>query len=294
MYIGANSTTLARWPTDGGSPLVADQERLAAVRGLVEDFGLSAVEVSLDSAIIFPGSVGEAFFPAVASLQKEPGFVLSMHLPFRWLDLASGNEAIRRASVDTIRRAIELAAPLRPTTYVLHPCGASTQVAAGPVNTLRRDAMTDLMRRQVSRSLGQIATLLPHRALCIETLEAPSWDMFQPAVVEHDLSICMDAGHLLWLDVDPVEFYHQHAARIREIHLHDVRALGDGESRRYRDHLPLGAGGMDFRALLDTLKTDEFQGSVILEVFSRQDLQQSVAALRRYLEPRDTAGRTVA
>ena len=292
MHIGANTASLSRWPTDGGSPLAAHQDRLAAVRSLVEEFGLDAVEVSLDAAILFPGSAGETFLPAVADLQKELGFVLSIHLPFLWLDLSSGNEAIRLASVDTIRRAIELAAPLHPATLVLHPCGAATQgMASGPVNTPRRDALTDMMRRQCSRSLGEIAAMAPRRDLCVETLEAPTWDMFLPAVEEHDLSICMDAGHLPWLGLDPVAFYQQHAGRIREVHLHDVRALGEGELRRYRDHLALGAGGLDYHALLDALKAGGFGGSVIVEVFSRQELEQSVAALHGYLGPSVTAGR---
>lgn len=284
MHIGANSASLSRWPTDGGSPLAAHQDRLAAVRSLVEDFGLGAVEVSLDSAILFPGSAGEAFLPAVAELQRELGFVLSIHLPFLWLDLSSGNEAIRQTSVDTIRRAIELAAPLHPTTLVVHPCGAATQgMASGPVNTPRRDALTDMMRRQASRSLGEIAAMAPRRDVCVETLEAPAWELFEGAVVEHDLSLCMDAGHLPWLGLDPVEFYLRHADRIREIHLHDVRALGEGELRRYRDHLALGAGSLDYAALLDTLDASAYPGTVIVEVFSRQELEQSVAALRGYL-----------
>jgi hypothetical protein len=69
--------------------------RLAAIRQLVEEYGLSAVELTLDLGVVFPQVFGSGFYAAVAELQQELGFTCSVHLPMLWLDLASLNESVR-------------------------------------------------------------------------------------------------------------------------------------------------------------------------------------------------------
>lgn len=287
MRFGAGTGPLAGWLT-GAQPAASFTElRLAAIRRLVEGYGLAAVEISLDQAVIFPQAANDGFFSGVARLQQELGFSCSVHLPFLWLDLSSGNERVRQASVDTIRQAIALvqAQPIRVSGYVLHLCGSATQgIASRPGNSLRRDALLDVIRAQASRSLDQVATLVPRRDLCVETLEAPAWDLFEPTVEEHGVSLCLDVGHLVWLDLDAKAFYRQHAQRIREIHLHDVRTVGEGELRQFRDHLALGLGGLDYAGFLRLLEAEDFQGTVILEVHTKEALDRSLAAVRPFLD----------
>ncbi len=286
MHIGVNTAAFIRWPGQDRAPAGAISEMLFAARELVEVNGFSALEVGMDPPLLFPQEGVAAFMAGLAALQRELGLVCTVHLPFLWLDLASGNEEIRLASVEAMRRAVALARGLEVSTWVVHPCGAGTQNIAGrPDNSPRRLALADMIRRQANRSIGEVAALMPSRDLCVETLELPAWDFFAGAIEEHDVSICMDAGHLIWMDLDPVNFFRRNAGRIREVHLHDVLPLGSGELRQFRDHLGLGIGVMDYRGLLDALQAARFAGAVILEVFSKEERVSSAAALAPWLRP---------
>jgi sugar phosphate isomerase/epimerase len=288
MEIGTTNIPLADWVVNPTRPEEARSRRLASIRQLVEGYGLSAVELGLDMAIVYPRIFDAGFYVAVADLQQELGFTCTVHLPFLWLDASSLNEPVRQASVDCFRRAVELTRPVEVTTYVLHLWGSATiEIATVLANSSRREAVFVGLMVQAGRSLAEMCELLDPRDLCVENLEAPSFDIALPLVKRHGVGICLDVGHLAYGygcgGGDAFDFLARHGDLIREVHLHDFVNESAGRHTHTRDHLPLGRGQMDTIAFLRKLDEMGFDGPVILEVNSKPDLEESLEQVKSFL-----------
>lgn len=284
MKIGATTLPLAGWVVDPRQPRESQAHRLAAIRRLVEGYGLSAVELTLDLALIFPQVFGVDFYTAVADLQQELGFTCTAHLPFLWVDPASLNEPIRLASTQCLRRAVSLTQPIEVRTYVLHLLGlATTQIIMLLQNTAQRQGVLGGILGQARRSLVEACELVDPADLCVENLEAPPFDAILPLVEQFGVSICLDAGHLAWQGDSATEFLARHGERVREVHLHDAASGPPGSGFRVRDHLALGQGNIDYHRLLRMLEDAGFEGAVILENNTREDLEESLKQIGPFL-----------
>jgi len=280
MKIGATTIALAGWAIDPRQPVASQEQRLEAMRKLITGYGLGAVEMTLDLGILFPQIFPTDFYRRVASLQHELDFTCSVHLPFTWIDLSSLNEPIRLASLESIRSAIDLCRPIQVESFVLHLWGGTThQIASVLQDPVQQQILLSALIIQAGRSLEQICAWLEPRRLCVETLEAPAFDLALPLVEKYDVSVCLDVGHLVWQQVDAIDFLERHSGRIGEIHLHDARRESVGEWERVVDHLPLGEGQIDYQALLHRLREIDFSGVVILELNDRTALEKSLAQI---------------
>ncbi len=104
-----------------------------------------------------------------------------------------------------------------------------------------------------------------------------------------------DTGHLLWAGDDPVAFCRDYAARIKSVHLKDchadVIARGRAEGWAYPDFVrhgvfaELGAGGVDFPAIVQLLREAGFAGWAIVETdrTRRATALESATVSRAYL-----------
>jgi len=284
MKIGTTTLTMAGWLVDQRQPGKSRKHRLAAIRQLVEGYGLSAVELTLDFGIVYPQVFDADFYAAVADLQDEIGFTCTVHLPFLWLDCSSLNEPVRQASTDCLRRAIRLTRPVDVTTYVLHLWGLTTiQIIALLDNPGQRQAVIDGVMAQAGRSLAEVCEVLEPRDLCVENLEAPPFDIAVPLVEQQGASICLDVGHLAWQGGGELDFLTRHGDRIREVHLHDAVSVSTGGRTQTRDHLPLGRGQIDYLAFLRQLEEIGYEGAVILENSSQADLEESLERVKAFL-----------
>jgi sugar phosphate isomerase/epimerase len=73
----------------------------------------------------------------------------------------------------------------------------------------------------------------------------------------------LDTGHARVSGLDSAEiasFVGEHADRISHFHLNDTRGPSD-------EHLPFGAGTIDFEVIFDALP-DDWEGTMSLEVFT--------------------------
>ena len=284
MRIGTTTIPLAGWGVDPRQPEQGRRRRLAAIRQLVQGYGLSAVELNLDLGIVYPQVFDAGFYAAVADLQQELAFACTVHLPFLWLDPSSMNEPLRQVSVDCLRRAIELARPVEVATHVLHLWGATTvNIAVLLTDPAQRGAVLGGLMAQAGRSLAEVCAVLDPRDLCVENLEAPPFDAVLPLVEREGASICLDVGHLACENGDPFDFLARHGDRVREVHLHDFVRAPEGGRARTRNHLPLGRGEMDYLAFLRHLADVEFGGVVILENNSHADVEESLDRVRPFL-----------
>jgi sugar phosphate isomerase/epimerase len=282
VKLGSTTLSLIGWLADPSQPELSRSQRLHAMRRLVTDYGLAAVELSLDLAMVHPTVFDATFYEGVAELQQELGFACSAHLPFLWIEPGSLNEAVRRAGFESLRRAVELTRSVAIDTYVLHLWGLATtlitaQLQPGP----EREAIIGALGIQAERSLADLCQVLPPRDICIENLEDSHFEFTLALANQHQTSLCFDVGHLAWRGDDPLAFLREHGDRIREVHLHDAARQSGGSGPPVRDHLPLGDGQNDYGAIMDMLEEMRFDGTVILELNSEADLKTSLRRLRK-------------
>ena len=188
----------------------------------------------------------------------------TVHLP---LDTWMGHqdEFIRQRSVDKCLRVIERTAPLLPFAYVIHFHGDRR----GERPSLDLVRWTDNHRRSVERLLENVNS----RDLCVETLDYP-YTIIEDIITDHNLSVCLDVGHLLLCGHAPEDYLDRYLPRTRVLHLHGIE---DGHDHRSLSFLPAG--------LLTTLKDQLSNGSkdprvLTIEIFDEEALYQSLDVLK--------------
>lgn len=184
----------------------------------------------------------------------------NVHLPLD-VFLGSADSGRRRRSVDVLLQALELTAPLDPTSWTLHLNPDPADRSAEALNPWQARAVDSI--RQL-RSGG-----FPAERLALENLQQPL--VWMEAVRKATgLPVCMDYGHLLLNGDDPAEFYRRHRDRIIMLHLH-----GAADNRDHRSLNRLHSG--DLHRIPAILK--DYTGSVSLEVFDFEALQSSLETL---------------
>jgi sugar phosphate isomerase/epimerase len=280
LKIGTTTLPLVGWLADPAKPEESQVRRLAAIREIVVEYGLSVVELTLDLGALFPQVFGYEFYTAVAELQEELGFRCTAHLPFLWVDPASLNEPLRRTSVDSLRGAVWRTRGVEVETYVLHLWGlVARQIAAQRWQPDQREIILGALMVQAEKSLAELCEIVEPEDLCVENLEDSLFELALPLVERAGASICLDVGHLASQGSDGLAFLARHRERIREVHLHDAVGSAAGRGVEPRDHLALGQGETDYLAFMQALQESGYNGTVILELNSRADLEESLGRL---------------
>jgi len=187
---------------------------------------------------------------------------LICHLP-TFVSTADLTESLRQASLSEVLRSLEVAADLGSMKVVLHPSFISGLgvVVMDEARKLALESLEAIVER--AERLGVV--------LCIENMFPGTHSLVDPEdFVEifrrfPTLRMTLDTGHAHIRsegERKPLEFIGRFGERISHIHASDNSGRGD-------DHLPVGAGTVDFRKIVTALKKIGYDGTVTLEVFSR-------------------------
>jgi len=284
LKIGATLIPLVGWGLDVDDVEGARQTHLRAVRRLVQEFGVAAVELNGDFSTLYPDVFERTYYEQVARLQEELGFACTVHLPFLWLDGLSLAEPVRRASVECVVRAMDWTRPLVVESYVLHLWGiwSSLMVSVQQMPLQERQRLLEAMLRQAQATLGEVGDLVANHKLCVENLEHFPFEEISALIERQEMRVCLDVGHLTVSGGDAVDFVSRHWDMIGEIHLHDALPDGVGEPG-VRDHLALGRGAVDYVLFLDRLREGGYDKVVILEVNTEVDLVESIERVKPWL-----------
>ena len=284
MKIGAALIPLVGWGLAAEGPDATRRVHLQAIRRLVGEFDLAAVELNGDFTTLFPDVFDGAYYELVAQLQDELGFACTVHLPFLWLDGLSLAEPVREATVECITKVVELTEPVAVESYVLHLWGtwSSLMATVQAMPDGEKRTLLDQMLDRAALTLEQIGQLVTARKLCVENIERFPWRTILPLVEERGMRMCLDVGHLTVEGGDPLEFLADHRELTGEIHLHDAFP-GGASGAGARDHLALGRGRVDYAGLLDKLVDEGYDGVLILEVNTEADLRESVERVRLWM-----------
>jgi inosose dehydratase len=89
------------------------------------------------------------------------------------------------------------------------------------------------------------------------------------------VGLLLDTGHAVYGGADPVAVLRRHGRRVRYVHLKDVRAdelahvrssdVAMGEAWKRGVFCPLGEGVVDFPGLVEALRSNGYEGWLIVE-----------------------------
>lgn len=220
----------------------------------------------------------------IAELELEP---YSFHAPFaEAIDITSLDRQVREDSVREILRAAEAAAEIGVRYFVIHPGPEKDEIPED--QRLRRmdnaaAALNEVARRCRELAIGLVLeNMLPH--LFFGHARDVLWIL--GALETIDVGICLDTGHA-HLSGDLRTVAHKLSGHLWMVHASDNRGQRD-------DHLPPGAGGIDWESLVGGLSRSGFNGALILEIAGDSDADVALDSARhasRYL--RDLVRRVV-
>ena len=200
----------------------------------------------------------------LALLSEESDVTYNIHLPTD-ISLTDPDSSARCHTVETIHNIMNLTSPLSPSTYTLHL----------PYNQeSRKKEDVKKWQERTNGSMIQLTEALStfHFPLSIETLDYP-FEWAEKIVTDHNLSLCMDIGHLMVHGFDAQAFFQKYADIISIIHLHGVE---NGQ-----DHIALNRlSEKNIHLVMKILK--QFRGVVSLEVFSYHHLNASLNFLEEH------------
>ena len=218
--------------------------------------------------LVFESTVPDAL-PArsviteLGRLATEFDLSYNVHLPTD-ISISDPHPDRQKQAVDTMVRVIDLVQPLDPSSLILH-----VPFMVEPPNEPNVGMWQDRVHQSVNNILSAVET---QTAIAIETLDYPL-DLLEDIIVDLDLAICLDLGHLMVYDYDVLEVFNKYASKTSVLHLHGVE--------NGRDHMTLERlTDNSFETVLRILKN--FTGIVSLEVFSFENLDSSLKYLERH------------
>lgn len=222
---------------------------------------------SRDIEFLFPKSV----IDELNRLAQELNIGYNVHLPTD-ISISARDTRLQQSAVESYKKTIERMMPLAPSTFFLHVPYEEADAERATVAKWR-----DRVRSNLGRLLG---STIDGPRISIETLDYPV-GFIEDIVLELNLSICMDVGHLILYGYDVIDVFNRFASKISSIHLHGVE--------NNQDHLAIGRLSQQYiPPVIDILK--RFKGILSVEVFSYHHLDPSLRTLERWWRKSNATG----
>lgn len=203
-------------------------------------------------------------------IADEHDLTYTVHLPID-IRLGALDESERCNSVKKCLRVISLMDALRPFAYVLHFSNTSF-VAMDEMSHTGWDKWLE----QLDKSMSEIlAAGVASESLCIETLSY-DFSRIAPIIEKHNLSVCLDIGHILMYGGSVAEHLDLYLSRTRIFHIHGIKDGKDHASLKYLDEDVLAM-------LFERLEREgEPERVITMEVFSENDFIESSDVVEEY------------
>ncbi|MBW1681700.1 MAG: sugar phosphate isomerase/epimerase [Deltaproteobacteria bacterium] len=256
------------------SPVIQELETLAAL-------GFDYLELTMDPPRAHHRIIREQKEVLLETLERH-GMKLVCHLP-TFVSTADLTPSLRETSLREVMDSLSLAAELGALKAVLHP-SYITGLALFVREEARAYAMESLeLLVERAEKLGLL--------LCLENLFPNSHSLVDPehftAVFDRfpGLKLTLDTGHAHIRSSGrnkSLQFIERFGDRIAHVHASDNFGKEDS-------HLPIGAGTVDFRAVIGALKAIGYDETVTFEVFSpdRDYLRISREKFHAMMHPRE-------
>jgi sugar phosphate isomerase/epimerase len=182
-----------------------------------------------------------------------------------FVNICDSSEPIRRASLKETIKTLEAAHRLDISFLTVHP-GFLWPVMIGK-EALGKTCKSLKELLKVADELNLILGLenlpprfFPPRGYFSRTEE---FDVVFSQIGSQRLKLVLDVAHASFFDSDPsLKFIDKFYEKLAHVHLSDNLGQRD-------DHLPLGAGGVDYKTPVRELKRRNYSGTITLEIFSK-------------------------
>ena len=134
-------------------------------------------------------------------------------------------------------------------------------------------AGADRVARAVRDRTGLRTVFHPHCGGYVETVA--EIDTLMSRTDPSTLGLCLDTGHIVYAGGDPIDVFDRHARRVWHVHFKDcdpriaadarARGLGYLAAVRSRVFCELGAGAVNFAAVLEALRGWNYHGWIVVE-----------------------------
>ena len=211
--------------------------------------------------------ITEASLETLKIIQTEKKIKYCIHLPTDF-DLMNPQKNNLTETLACIQKILAACKELHVDYFILHMDRCE--------NFTYPEILWDIKaKKQFSDHLKAISSLFsdnPHR-LCIENT-AFSLECVKEEIIEHNVSVCCDTGHLMLKGLSFEPMYRQFQDRCPVLHIHGVQ--------NGKDHIALTQSSPEYQKALQSLLKN-YRGSVILEVFNEKDFIDSALWMRQTL-----------
>lgn len=192
----------------------------------------------------------------------------TIHSPIININIASLSTAIRKASIEEIKKSIDTANEIGAETVVVHP---------GSIPFLGRDFEKEIygLTNDAIKEIGDYGKDLGVTA-AIENMPAIEGHMYQniydlnELLTSLDMFMTLDIGHAHHVGYAPDEMYFE---SIKHIHAHDNN--GDEDA-----HYALGEGNIDLNSIINKFEKEKYDGIYIIEVNDEDSVKKSLEYLK--------------
>ena len=203
---------------------------------------------------------------ATVQAYRETGLVHSVHGAFIDVNPASGDPEIRQLSRLRCEESCALAEALGASCVVFH-CSCFPFLRGGYLTQ---------WAQQCGKYYRELADRYPLTFLienCMDTDPEPLQRLMEAAACP-EVGVCLDVGHANYSRTPITDWFAALQGHIRCLHLSDNRGLFD-------DHLPLGAGTVDWHSVSELCRHSGTVERVTLEVGGIENTAQSLAYLQK-------------
>lgn len=234
-----------------GKDLLEEMESIASM-------GFDFIDLTIEAPKATPEIISKNL-KGMQSLLSRSGMSLVGHAAW-FLEISHPYEGIRRAAVREIGKALEIAQKLGIRKFTVHP-----HTTPGIYERLLNKKLLELN----IKSIREIVDIAEPMGVSIMVENNPSRLLSRPEEFRRvfkevpKAKFHLDVGHAFVAGGQKgiSDFIREFGRRLAHVHLHDN--LGNSD-----DHLPIGAGRVDFRKALASIKETGYDGTFTLEVHS--------------------------
>jgi sugar phosphate isomerase/epimerase len=208
------------------------------------------------------------------NLGERARITFSVHLPTS-MEIASPEKSTRQKSLLLAKDWCLQMGELNPTGYVFHiPYHAPTLTPVPGQYFRPGDSRPgDDWAERAKESLSVLHEVVPEPGrLLVENINySPAF--LEPFCEEGLCALCLDVGHLILGQENVMESMKKYLGVMREVHLHGVTG--------HQEHLSLSTlPRQHVRQWMHLLMRFRFGGTLILEVFTPEDLEESLGMIQ--------------
>jgi len=255
-----------------------------ATRALV-NLGFRIIELFCDSPSFHPDRMRGDEIGQLLELKKKSGLTYYLHAPIEGLNPADSYPPIYEETLRLYRRSVEVSDQLLCSGVVLHP-GHLPHPEASREDAFRNS--TQLIQSVLGTAEKNHVPLLIENTGTKETTlfrQVPDFCSFVHFFSEELVNGLMDVGHAELQGLDLIEMVNGLGKRLVHLHLHDNSGKKDG-------HLPLGRGVIKIKALLKALKSLQWKGTGIIEIYGCEQYERDLEECMEFLTGRSHGRKT--